>query len=146
MEFTKELKEKLPKANSEEEVKALLGDSVTEKDVTKIWKEIEAHKADPDLKKVDDDELEAVSGGADRDYLEDGCADTVNSDWCWFTDLCAGPYISYSNYDPCPKGGNHDWKYTTENVIGKKNPIMKCTKCGETNYRELVTDLLSSLL
>ena len=63
MEITKELKEKLLKANSEEEVKALLGDAVKEEDVTKIWKEIEAHKADPDLKKVDDDELDAVSGG-----------------------------------------------------------------------------------
>ena len=145
MEITKELKEKLLKANSEEEVKAILGDEATQEEAAFVWEKVQAKKAEI-LEAVDDDELEAVNGGADRDYLKDGCADTVNSDWCWFTDLCAGPYITYSNYDPCPKGGNHDWKYTTENVIGKKNPIMKCTKCGETNYKELVTDLLSSLL
>ena len=121
MEITKELKEKLLKAESAEEVKALLGDEVTEAEAAAVWREIEAHKAHPDLKKV-------------------------NSDWCWFTDLCAGPYITYSNYDPCPKGGNHDWMYTTETVIGKKRPIMKCKKCGETNYQELAEDLLSSLL
>ena len=146
MEITKEMKEKLLKANSEEEVKALVGDAVKEEDVTKIWKEIEAHKAAPDLEKVDDEELEAVSGGADRDYLKDGCSSSTNDSWCWYNDNCGEIWTTYSNYDPCPKGGNHDWKYATENVIGKKNPIMKCTKCGETNYKELVTDLLSSLL
>ena len=146
MEITKELKKKLLNANSEEEVKALLGDAVKEEDVTKIWKEIEALKAAPGFEKMDDDELEAVNGGADRDYLKDGCSSSTKGNWCWSNDTCDRFWITYSNYDPCPKGGNHDWKYTTENVIGKKNPIMKCTKCGETNYKELVTDLLSSLL
>ena len=135
MEITKELKEKLPKANSEEEVKALLGDSVTEKDVTKIWKEIEAHKAAPDLEKVDDDELEAVSGGADRDYLEDGCADTVNNSWCWLNDMCSNIYITYSNYcEPCPKGGDHDWTvevYYDRYAAGEAEE-WTCTKCGKT--------------
>ena len=63
MEITKELKKKLLGADSEEEVKTLLGESVKEEDVTKIWKEIEALKAAPGFEKMDDDELEAVNGG-----------------------------------------------------------------------------------
>ena len=141
MELTKELKEKVLKANSEEEVKALLGDAVKEEEAAAIWRGIEAHKTASGLEMVDDDELDAVSGGVDRDYLNDGCSDTVNGEWCWVNDLCSGTYTTYSNYDPCPKGGNHDWKYTTETIIGKKNPIMKCTKCGEINYKEIFIDI-----
>ena len=137
MEITKELKEKLLKANSEEEVKALLGDAVKEEDVTKIWKEIEAHKADPDLKKVDDDELEAVSGGADRDYLKDGCSSSTNASSCWSNDTCVRFWITYSNYDPCPNGGNHEWvKYVRKGLFGEWNgTFMECRKCHNVRDR-----------
>ena len=57
MEITKELKEKLLKANSEEEVKALLGGSAEGK-TSEFWQEIEAHHGALGLEKVDDDELE----------------------------------------------------------------------------------------
>ena len=133
MEITKELKEKLLKANSEEEVKALLGDAVKEEDVTKIWKEIEAHKADPDLKKVDDDELEAVNGGADRDYLKDGCSSSTNDSWCWYNDNCTKFWTTYSNYDPCPNGGNHEWvKTVRRGLFGEWHGVyMVCRKCQD---------------
>ena len=81
MEITKELKEKLLKADSEEEVKALLGEEIKEEEAAAIWREIEALKAAPELEKVDDDELEAVNGGADRDYLKDGCSSSTNDSW-----------------------------------------------------------------
>ncbi len=131
MEITKELKEKLLNANSEEEVKALLGDVVKEEEAAAIWKEIEALKAAPDLKKMDDDELEAVSGGADRDYLKDGCSSSTNDSWCWFNDNCSNTWTTYSNYDPCPNGGNHEWVKTVHRgLFGEWNGVyMKCRKC-----------------
>ena len=140
MEITKELKKKLLGANSEEEVKALLGDAVKEEDVTKIWKEIEAHKADPDLKKVDDDELEAVNGGADRDYLKDGCSSSTNDSWCWYNDNCSEIWTTYSNYDPCPKGGIHEWKAKgiPDGVRWKK--IYICQKCKAEKKANYITD------
>ena len=137
MEITKELKEKLLKADSEEEVKALLGDEVTEEDVTKVWKEIEALKAAPELEKVDDDELEAISGGADRDYLKDGCSSSTKGNWCWSNDACDRFWITYSNYDPCPNGGNHEWVKTVHRgLFGEWHGVyMKCRKCN--NERDL---------
>ena len=55
------------KANSEEEVKALLDGQASEEKAHHIWQEIEAHRPAEGLEAVDDGELEAVSGGADRD-------------------------------------------------------------------------------
>lgn len=132
MEITKGLKEKLLKAESADEVKTLLGDAGTEEEVSAIWKEIEAFKADPNLKKMDDDELEAVAGGEDRDYLKDGCADTVNSSWCWSNDECTKLWITYSNYDPCPKGGNHEWtRRKRTGIFGQWNgTYLLCKKCN----------------
>ena len=131
MEIAKELKVKLLKANSEEEVKALLGDAVKEEEAAAIWKEIEALKAAPDLKKMDDDELEVVSGGADRDYLKDGCLSSTNDSWCWVSDNCTRMWTTYSNYDPCSKGGNHEWVKTVHRgLFGEWNGVsMKCRKC-----------------
>ena len=109
MEITKELKEKLLKANSEEEVKALLGGSAEEK-TSEFWQEIEAHHGALGLEKVDDDELEAVSGGKDRDCLKDGCSSTAKvGEFCLSNDSCSLWTITYSNFDPCPSGGIHDW-------------------------------------
>ena len=140
MEITKELKEKLLKANSEEEVKSLLGDAVKEEDVTKIWKEIEAHKAAPDLEKVDDDELEAVNGGADRDYLKDGCSSSTNDSWCWVSDNCTSMWTTYSNYDPCPKGGIHEWKAKGRADGIRWEKIYICQKCKAEKKANYITD------
>ena len=63
MEITKELKKKMLTANSAEEVGALLGDQATEEEKDRIWHEIKKTGAADDLVTVDDDELEAVSGG-----------------------------------------------------------------------------------
>ena len=63
MEITKELKEKLLNADSEEEVKALLGDEVTEEEAALLFGEIRKRKEADDLKTLDDDSLEDVVGG-----------------------------------------------------------------------------------
>ena len=62
MEITKELKKKLLNANSKEEVSALLGEEAAEEEKARIWHEIQKNRHS-DLESVDDDELEAVSGG-----------------------------------------------------------------------------------
>ena len=63
MEITKELKEKILNANSEEEVKALLGDEITEKEAAVLFQEIRKRKESDDLKALDDGNLEDVAGG-----------------------------------------------------------------------------------
>jgi hypothetical protein len=63
MEITKELKEKLLNANSEEEVKALLGDEITEEEAAVLFQEIRKRKEADDLKALDDGNLEDVAGG-----------------------------------------------------------------------------------
>ena len=63
MEITKELKEKLLTANSEEEIKALLGDEITEEEAAAFFQEIRKRKEADDLKALDDGNLEDVAGG-----------------------------------------------------------------------------------
>ncbi len=63
MEITKELKEKLLCANSEEEVKALLGEEITEEEAAVLFQEIHKRKEADDLKALDDNNLEDVAGG-----------------------------------------------------------------------------------
>ncbi len=63
MEITKELKEKLLNANSEEEVKALLGEEITEEEAAVLFQEIQKRKEADDLKALDDGNLENVAGG-----------------------------------------------------------------------------------
>ena len=63
MENPKELKEKLMTANSEEEIKALLGEEITEEEAAVLFQEIRKRKEAGDLKALDDDNLEDVAGG-----------------------------------------------------------------------------------
>ena len=44
------------------------------------------------------DEMEAVSGGADRNWLKDGCAATVEAgSWCLSNDSCHIWSVTYTN-------------------------------------------------
>ena len=63
MEITKELKEKLLNADSEEEVKALLGEEITEEEAALLFEEIQKRKEADDLKALEDGNLEDVAGG-----------------------------------------------------------------------------------
>ena len=72
--MNKELRERLASANSLEEVKDIAKDN-PELDVKKIWAEIEKHES-ARSEKLDLNELDAVAGGADRDWRKDGCAAT----------------------------------------------------------------------
>lgn len=117
MEISSELKAKLMKAGSVEEVKALLGDQASEEEAVRISKEIEAHRPADGLEAVDDDELEAVSGG-NRDYYAEGCADTTNGyDWCHFVDKCDLVVTYYINFSTCSDGEGHRWQKETVNGV-----------------------------
>ena len=125
MEITKELKEKLLKANSEEEVKALLGDEVTAADAAFVWEKLQAKKDEGALEALDDDELEAVSGGDEEavDGHEVGCLWGI----IWYADW------KEANRKICTAGDNekgwyHEWEYSWVNNYYKK---AKCKKCAE---------------
>ena len=109
-EFSFELRTKLKKAESREEVEALLKTDGQDTALTdEVWRKAEELRA-RDGQELSMDELEDVAGG--RDWYEEGCAATVEdgSD-CWATDGgCTISNISYSNL---PNGG-------------------KCTKCGRS--------------
>ena len=132
MEITREMRARLIRAKDLEEVRVLLGPDETEEEIEQAWQEIEAHPAGK-LEDVDDDELEAVSGGADRDWEKDGCSASVeDGSWCGSDDKCKIWDVTYDNFDPCPKGGRHDWKllYTATGLIGaKKCDKYECQKC-----------------
>ena len=60
-----------------------------------IWNEISSHRKDKELSL---DELEAVSGGADRDWLTSGCAATVEpGSWCDSNDMCHVWDVTYDH-------------------------------------------------
>ena len=136
MEITKEMKERLLKANSEEEVKALLGDQATEEETARAWHEIQKSRETGVLKQMDDDELEAVSGAGwcafwgtyeqAADGRDIGCIFADYADW------------AEANSNICPKGNATDgWyhKWEIGRVFrGKQGARMGqfvCTKCGK---------------
>ena len=131
-ENRRELRGKLIRAGGPEEVRVLLGSNAKEDEIGRAWREIETHRPAEGLEAVDDEELEAVSGGADRDWEKDGCSATVEEgSWCGSDDFCIWFDVTYCNYDPCPNGGNHNWKEITKYVLNLPQYYRQCKKCGE---------------
>lgn len=135
LSMTNELKSKLLAAQSTEEVAALLkaaGQEASAKNAEQIWQEIVHHKTDTELSLA---ELESVSGGADRDWPEDGCAATVeygshcsSNDACWKWDVT---YYHASSNAKCNKCGSVMY-YLTKDRNGSS---YKCHGCGNIEYR-----------
>ena len=98
--ITKELKAKLLAAQDVNEVTALLkaeGQGISPEDAERLWEEI-LRKREKDGKELSLDELEAVSGGADRDWLTSGCAATVEpGSWCDSNDMCHVWDVTYDH-------------------------------------------------
>ena len=129
-EFAKELKEKLKQAKTLDEARQILQDHNEDPSLAKdLWKEIVHFK-----QKVSMEELEAISGGADRDYLKDGCAATVEADsWCGSNDACYIWSVIYDNKPTdikCPDCGgmlcSWDQIWVTEGNLNRYN----CAGCG----------------
>ena len=134
MEERRETRAKLLHAKDQEEVRSILGPEAAEEEIERVWQEIQHHRPAEGLEAVEDDELEAVSGGYERDYPTQGCAATVEAkSFCWSNDACCWFEVQYRNFDPCPKGTsasrNHVWK-----AVGweGRNRLWECKQCGET--------------
>ena len=128
--MTEELKEKLLKAQSLEEVKELLksvgGDDTS---AEQLWKDITDRR---EGKELSAEELETVTGGADRYWPTDGCAATVEPESiCWTDDECIKWDVVYDKGPTtkrCPKCGSH--YYVTDS--SPKHNVYKCPVCGNS--------------
>ena len=119
--LSNELKAKLNEAKSLEEVKEIVKDR-PDLNAEHIWQELERHQS-AESEKLDLEELEAVSGGADRDWQKDGCAATCEeTSWCWSNDFCTIFDVTYDNFwRTCPDG--HEHVYNGGDV---------CVRCGHS--------------
>ncbi|MDO5326250.1 MAG: hypothetical protein Q4G00_05935 [Clostridia bacterium] len=142
LENKQELREKLLSAKDIEEVRAILSPETAEEEIKQVWREIEAHRPAEGLEAVDDDELEAVSGGADRDWEKEGCSATVEKgSWCGSDDDCIWWDVTYTNFDPCSEGGKHEWQHKLTGFEGRrymgraKYYLYECKKCKKTKKR-----------
>ena len=81
-----EIRARLQKAANLDEVKAILteaGTDYTPEEAERILQEIEHHRPSG-KRKLDPDEMDAVAGGADRNWVDDGCAATCeDGSHCW---------------------------------------------------------------
>lgn len=93
-----ELKKKAMEAASAEEIMEIMkaaGKEITAEEAERFYEKVQDKKTDRELSL---DELEAVAGGEDRDWLRDGCAATVEagSD-CYGTDMCGLWPVTYEH-------------------------------------------------
>lgn len=129
VELSNELVAKLKKAKSHDEVASILkAEGMTDADSALLWKELEKmHEGEG--KELSLDELDAVAGGVKhRDWLDDGCAATVEygSD-CWRTDGgCTYINIKYSREphktEKCPECGGPVFYWDTWGSANKTCP------------------------
>ena len=114
----RDLMEKLLQAKSLEEVKEILKDKPDDV-VNRVYQEIQDHRSDK-AEKLDLDELDAVSGGCDRNWVTDGCAATCEEgSWCSSNDYCRAFEVTYADFwVTCPDGHEHVYNGHT------------CVRCG----------------
>ena len=122
-----ELRTKLFAAQSADEVEELLAAADSGASAEQVWKEISESRADQELSL---DELEAVSGGEDRDWLVDGCCATVEpGSWCGSNDSCVLFSVTYEHpplSHPCDVCGGQT--YLT--LHNRFYDHYKCLVCG----------------
>ena len=134
-----ELKKKAMKAASAEEIMEIIqaaGEEITAEEAEHIFKKAQEKKADKELSL---DELDAVSGGEDRDWVLDGCAATVEyGSHCGSNDMCYKFDVTY-DHEPtsylCPNCGQHMYFHEKELTAHfGSGPIYKnwyrCKFCG----------------
>ena len=124
-----ELRRKLIRAKDIEEVRAILGPETAEEEINQTWREIEAHRPAEGLEAVDDDELEAVSGGGEEaaNGHEVGC-------WAgifWYADW------KEANKKCCAENSEGGWEHDFRLVrqFSKNGTLLaeeKCKYCGYT--------------
>lgn len=135
--ITNELKEKILAAECAEEIAALVkadGQEITAEESDLLWKEMTGRRGQ-DGKELSLDELEAVSGGADRNWVTEGCAGTVEyGSWCGSNDKCMVLDVTY-DFQPtehlCPNCGKNMYKQNTISLGKNKHEDQyRCKYCG----------------
>ena len=136
--LTNEVKATLLQAKNAGEVASVLkGAGEDEALAERLWDEL-TRRHEEDGRNLSLDELEAVSGGADRDWARDGCANTVTpTSWCWSNDGCIRLSVVYENEpvsEKCPVCGTYLYIYSTypKDVV----TTYKCRNCGYTKRTE----------
>ena len=137
----REQKSKLMLAESIDEIRDIItkaGGEISSEDAEHLWNEIK-HMKESRGQEIDDDEMDAVAGGADRDWVKDGCAATCEpGSWCGSNDKCLSWSVTYDNFwKTCPDGTPHKWKYLfpkeidgLPQYVGVEAKV--CKKCGYT--------------
>lgn len=144
--FSEELKARLLKAGSEEEAAEIAKESGAELSAEEVRQLCSEIRNSTGAREVSVDELEAASGGADRDWVRDGCASTVEyGSWCGSNDKCMLISVTYDNMvtdKKCPKCGGTMYNYDAMGHDGRKTWFYKCTGCGTVmnNHNEVVAD------
>jgi len=145
LNITDELREKLLTAGSAEEVAEILkadGQEITPEDAAHLWEEIKKGK-EQDGKELSLDELEAVSGGADRNWVTEGCAATVEyGSWCGSNDRCVHFEVTY-DFEPtstlCPNCGKNMYlQNTIKHSSTEFEEQYRCKFCGCITSRTYV--------
>ena len=135
MNITDELSAKLIAAKSAGEVTELIkaaGQEITADEAAVLFEKAQEQKANKELSV---DELEAVSGGADRNWVTDGCAATVEyGSYCGSNDRCILWDVTY-DFQPtghlCPNCGKNMYKQDTIYLGGNKyEDQYRCKFCG----------------
>lgn len=130
-----ELKKKTLAAASAEEVMEILkaaGEEITAEEAAQLFEKAQAGKTGRELSL---DELEAVSGGADRNWVTEGCAATVEyGSWCGSNDKCMVLDVTY-DFQPtehlCPNCGKNMYKQNTISLGKNKHEDQyRCKYCG----------------
>ena len=117
-------------------MRAILSPETAQEEIDRAWREIEAHRPAEGLEAVDDDELEAVSGGRSRDLLTEGCAASVErGSFCLVNDSCVFVEVRYKHEgEACVIGQiGHDWGeyYTNNDGAAYSLTFRRCKRCGK---------------
>ena len=141
--ITGELWNKLQKTEDAEEAAGIAreaGQVLSPEEVSRLWDEIEKYRNKPPVEEFSAEELEAVSGGVDRDWLEVGCAATVEpGSWCGSNDYCYCVDVTYVNTPNkrCPYCGG--WQILQDIVEFRVPGVIEekeywCSVCHQYEY------------
>ena len=114
------------------EIMKAAGEEITAEAAAQLFEKAQAKKSDRELSL---DELEAVSGGADRNWVTEGCAGTVEyGSWCDSNDKCIVWDVTY-DFQPtghlCPNCGKN--MYLQNTILLRNNQYeeqYRCKYCG----------------
>ena len=130
-----EFKKKTLAAASAEEIMEILkaaGEEITAEAAAQLFEKVQAQKTDKELSL---DELEAVSGGADRNWVTEGCAATVEyGSRCGSDDRCIYWDVTY-DFEPtstlCPNCGKNMYlQNTIKHSSTEFEEQYRCKFCG----------------